>query len=334
MSALHRFRLSSRIVVAVALAAWGTVGRSMPSANAQESLPDARSIADARSDLFAKTYAAADLVLPLRKAIQVAVDKQGKTVAGAIQSEPDFSSIEELIMSRIDPPSWVAAGGDATIARFPNNLSFVVTQTEANHRRIAELFAALRRGRARTIVLETRIIVGSRSSFFNKIANLGVPVPSMRRPQPLSAHQAKLLFDAAQKDRDAKLIELPMLRLAPGQLAQFHLPAGASGQTSALLRADADAAHSQVGLTIVANAQDAVGAVRSAISITLRCDEPVLIDVTPCAVRAENSDAVPLADQLESSTAGGNDGARTLLVVTPRIVMRDPAELLGIPSTP
>jgi hypothetical protein len=115
-------------------------------------------------------------------------------------------------------------------------------------------------------------------------------------------------------------------------LAQLRLADGSSDRANVLIRADADAAHSQVHLTIVANAPDAVDALRFATSITLRLGEPALLDITER--RVESTDHVPLADQLKASDFGGGDhGAKTLLVITPRIAY-DPPAYLGVASTP
>lgn len=280
---------------------------------------------------YAKTYAVADLALPLPKLVKVTLDKKLTVFAGATEAGHDLIALEELITSHVDPSSWVAAGGEATITRFPGNLSFLINQSKPNHRQITELVEALR-GRRR-IVLETRVISGIRSSFLNQIANLGIPVPTARRPQSLSAHQTKVLLAAAQDDRRTNLIAAPPMTLVPGQLAQFCLPAEAADESNVLIRADVEA-HSQVRLTVVANAQNAVDALRSAASVALRPGEPVLIDIPQHVAHAASGDAIPLAERLASSAADDNGGGRALLIVTPRIVNHDPRELLGVPSTP
>lgn len=294
--------------------------------------PPARAVQHPNDDTYyARTYAVADLALPLPKSVKVTFDEKLNPVVATAEAGRDLIALEESIMSHVDPASWVAAGGAATITRFPGNMSLLINQSEPNHQQITELVEALR-GRRR-IVLETRVISGARSSFLNQIANLGIPVPTARRPQPLSAHQTKVLLAAAQDDRRTNLISVPVLTLLPGQLAQFCLPAEAADETNVLIRADVEA-HSQVRLTVVANAQDAIDALRSAASITLRPDEPVLIDIPQRVAYAASGDAIPLADRLASSATGGNGGNRALLLVTPRIVNRDPRELLGAPSTP
>lgn len=280
---------------------------------------------------YARTYAVADLALLLPKSVKVTLDKKLNPVVATAEAGRDLIALEELIMSHVDPASWVAAGGEATITRFPGNMSLLINQSEPNHQQITELVEALRS--RRRIVLETRIISGIRSSFLNQIANLGIPVPTARRPQSLSAHQTKVLLAAAQDDRRTNLIAVPELTLVPGQLAQFCLPAETADESNVLIRADVEA-HSQVRLTVVANAQNAIDALRAAASITLRLGEPVLIDIPQRVAHVASGDAIPLADQLASSVAGDNGGERSLLLVTPRIVNYDPRELLGAPSTP
>jgi hypothetical protein len=55
----------------------------------------------------------------------------------------DPSLLIALMKEAIDPPSWTT--GDGAVAVFPNNLSIVITQTEANHAKIAKLLNAARK---------------------------------------------------------------------------------------------------------------------------------------------------------------------------------------------
>jgi len=55
----------------------------------------------------------------------------------------DPSLLIALMKEAIDPPSWTT--GDGGVAVFPDNLSIVITQTEANHAKIAKLLNAARK---------------------------------------------------------------------------------------------------------------------------------------------------------------------------------------------
>lgn len=54
----------------------------------------------------------------------------------------DPSLLIALMKEAVDPPSWTK--GDGAVAVFPNNLSLVITQTEANHAKIKKLLDASR----------------------------------------------------------------------------------------------------------------------------------------------------------------------------------------------
>ena len=55
----------------------------------------------------------------------------------------DPSLMIALMKEAVDPTSWTK--GDGAVAVFPNNLSLVITQTEANHAKIAKLLKAARK---------------------------------------------------------------------------------------------------------------------------------------------------------------------------------------------
>jgi hypothetical protein len=55
----------------------------------------------------------------------------------------DPSLLIALMKDAIDPPSWTT--GDGAVTVFPENLSLVITQTEANHAKIARLLNSARK---------------------------------------------------------------------------------------------------------------------------------------------------------------------------------------------
>lgn len=89
-----------------------------------------RAGADAR--LYPVMYHVGDLVIPH--------DAQGNLTRG----EADFNSLEELITTTIDPETWSAVGGQASMRRIETNLSLVITQTARTHQKIVEVFEGLR----------------------------------------------------------------------------------------------------------------------------------------------------------------------------------------------
>ncbi len=55
----------------------------------------------------------------------------------------DPSLLIALMKEAVDPPSWKT--GDGAVTAFPDNLSLVITQTEANHAKIARLLDSARK---------------------------------------------------------------------------------------------------------------------------------------------------------------------------------------------
>jgi general secretion pathway protein D len=95
--------------------------------------------------------------------------KQGPGGAGG-GSLADFDTLIDLITSTIDPESWPEFGGtgSASIRGFPTNLTLVVSQTQENHERIAELLQQLRRLQDLQVTIEVRFIT-LQDDFFERI---------------------------------------------------------------------------------------------------------------------------------------------------------------------
>jgi general secretion pathway protein D len=85
-------------------------------------------------------------------------------------SMADFATLIDLITSTIDPESWPEFGGtgSASIRGFPTNLTLVVSQTQENHERIAELLQQLRRLQDLQVTIEVRFIT-LQDDFFERI---------------------------------------------------------------------------------------------------------------------------------------------------------------------
>lgn len=275
--------------------------------------------------VYAKTYAVVDLVAPLQPARSATIDNRG---AAAVPAAPraDFGPLEELIMSHVAPDSWERAGGDATIQRFPNNLSLVISQTQQNHEKIATLFEKLRRGHER-IILETRIITQANAEQY------GLEI-SGQKARTLSFKEASSLAERAQSDRQANLIQSPVISIPAGQVANIRLPVGAAGELHLLIHAQVEDDSDAIRLGLAVNANDAVEALRSNTSILVRKGQAMIVDLTERLANNHSEQDLSLAGRLrsaESTTSNTANTARTLLVVTPKIEYE---ELLGIPSTP
>jgi hypothetical protein len=59
----------------------------------------------------------------------------------------DPSLLIALVKEAVDPPSWKT--GNGAVAVFPDNLSLVITQTEANHAKIAKLLDSARKSNSK-----------------------------------------------------------------------------------------------------------------------------------------------------------------------------------------
>lgn len=81
----------------------------------------------------------------------------------------DFDSLIDLIISTVASESWAEnGGGEAEIRPYVNNLSLVVSQTQAVHEQIADLLDQLRRLQDLQITIEVRFI-RLNDSFFERI---------------------------------------------------------------------------------------------------------------------------------------------------------------------
>ena len=81
----------------------------------------------------------------------------------------DFDSLIDLIISTVASETWAEnGGGEAEIRPYVNNLSLVVSQTQAVHEEIADLLEQLRRLQDLQITIEVRFIQLN-DSFFERI---------------------------------------------------------------------------------------------------------------------------------------------------------------------
>ena len=143
------------------------------------------------AEIFVVTYAAADLVAPIRKLIAVNMSaeqaEKGKPLPPPVK--PDFEMLKAFITSRVRPESWDENGGPAAIQEYGKNLSLVISQTKEGHEEIAKLLSEIRHAKRRQVSLETYVIM-----LTGRAAESVTPRP-LEEVTLLTAEQAKTLLN-------------------------------------------------------------------------------------------------------------------------------------------
>jgi hypothetical protein len=103
--------------------------------------------ADPKPKLVLRTYAVADLVIPI-----AGTEKRGK--APATQEDRLIQTIEKNVV----PASWASNGGWGTVEYFPPTMSLVVAQTPDGHEQVAEWLAKVRKRNEVEVALEMRFL--------------------------------------------------------------------------------------------------------------------------------------------------------------------------------
>jgi hypothetical protein len=80
----------------------------------------------------------------------------------------DFDSLNDLIISTIEPDSWDAVGGQATIRHYETTMSLVIRQTQRIHEEIADLLGQLRRLQDLQVTVECRFVTVT-DRFFERV---------------------------------------------------------------------------------------------------------------------------------------------------------------------
>jgi type II secretory pathway component GspD/PulD (secretin) len=80
-----------------------------------------------------------------------------KSASGAVHRKGSAQSLLNDIVQNVAPDSWAEVGGMATIQYYPLGLAIIVNQTQANHERIAQLLASMRRNQKVEVVVEARL---------------------------------------------------------------------------------------------------------------------------------------------------------------------------------
>ena len=92
---------------------------------------------------YVKTYRVSDLVRPTPSAGGVAF--------------ANFEPLMNEILTEVQPASWDGAGGPASLAPYPQNLSLVVSQTSRGHDELAEFLETKREERLNEVLGEAEI---------------------------------------------------------------------------------------------------------------------------------------------------------------------------------
>lgn len=206
----------------------------------------------AQARLVQKTYAVADIIVPLLNSEDLApmlLEKVSPTAPARKKAAPADSpekTIEgrliELILKTVAPHTWSIVGGPGTIDYYPLGMSLVVTQTADVQERVAELLESLRRQLETEVVVEVRFLHVPESfwervglDFDSPAKDQGkggrVSLDEQRVFQILETVQGKgdrvslderqvfQILEAVQGDRRSSVLQSPKLTVFNGQSA-------------------------------------------------------------------------------------------------------------------
>ncbi len=92
----------------------------------------------------------------------------GSASSNGTNTDVDFESLVDLIISTVDPKSWIEGGGEGSIKGNENTLSLVIRTNQAVHEQIADLLDQLRRLQDLQVTVEVRFISVT-DRFFERI---------------------------------------------------------------------------------------------------------------------------------------------------------------------
>ncbi len=208
--------------------------------------------AAAKAKLVARSYAVADLVVPITNSDVVPVKAPGKPVKLEKKAKTLDDQLITLLTHAVRPASWQPNGGPGTIDYYPLTMTLVVNQTPAVHKKIARLLDELRRQLDVEVALEVRLVTASDDCFeqigvdFNAKPETNVnpiyygqqlfssttgpverqpPRTSTAAPMPdhgmkfLNDDQVRRLMETVQGDRRASVMQAPKVTMFNGQRA-------------------------------------------------------------------------------------------------------------------
>jgi type II secretory pathway component GspD/PulD (secretin) len=197
-----------------------------------------------QAKLITKTYAVADLVIPIAKKAEVTLPP-GSSAEPAKKSKQPHSKasptlevkLMKLITTTIAPQSWGEKGGLGQMEYFPLTMSLVIQQSPDVHEQINDMLAALRRLQDVEVAVEVRFITTSdecmerlglgcapqiqRTVDDNGMERIGIDfnVDTMKSPGVhfLSDVQMRQLMEAVQGDTRTNVMQAPKMTVFNGQ---------------------------------------------------------------------------------------------------------------------
>ncbi|HUT88588.1 MAG TPA: M56 family metallopeptidase [Thermoguttaceae bacterium] len=282
-------------------------------------LPMAHSVHDllAKYPQSVKVYDVADLVVPLVGPEGVVVGASyNEPVTGANAPEADYESLIDLIETTVAPDTWEVVGGPGTIAPLKTNLSLVVNQTQEVHEEIVDLLEQLRRMQDVQLFLETEVVRASDGV----LERHGCDFASDDHCKALAPQDARRLRAVARALEGASIRRLPIAKLYNGQLAVVDLAPEAGGAAQSLSNLTVQCVISEDHRSIRINgpfleaARVAQNGSFDGAAVVVRDGRTLLVDVT---------ESLQAADQATAPTG------RTLVLLTPRIVIQEEEERIG-----
>jgi hypothetical protein len=185
----------------------------------------------ARGKLVQRTYAVADLVVPIPN-YGTAFPSNPAATAPATPSEQktDEQQLIRCIVNTIAPNQWREAGGPGTIEYFPLGMALVVNQTTDVHEQVAELLDALRRLQDLEVSTEIRLVRVSTAMTGRLERDFGVDCSEPKQDPDeavpgytfLEPGQVEKLLETVRADRGTKILQTPRLTLFNGQSAMIQ----------------------------------------------------------------------------------------------------------------
>jgi hypothetical protein len=165
--------------------------------------------APAQTPRLVKTYAVADLVVPLRE-----MEKDGVTQ----KSLED--RLVRLIRETIRPETWSDRGGAGTIDYFPLGMAVVINQTPAVHEEIADLLEQVRRTIDTQVMIELRFLDIADECWKKICEQLPMNTKGNHpRETLLDQEQLRVLLENLHKEKHSQILHSPRLITLNGQTA-------------------------------------------------------------------------------------------------------------------
>jgi len=136
-----RFRLASLLWLMLCVAVGITAYQAGVEATRRELWHNRSAV----GNQYVAVYYVADLVI-LAPPAAMPVDKSGSVnVLGQTGVIADFDGLTQEIEAKVFPRTWSSAGGSASVAGFPTNLSLVVSHDKDGHEEVARFLTAKRK---------------------------------------------------------------------------------------------------------------------------------------------------------------------------------------------